>query len=201
MISTNADEAPENTTMAMTMNRIGDVAFLAGLVILFIFTANFHLEEGSTLLSFSELHMFAPDFYVYLSDAGFYTASLFLITGIVAKAGLFPMHNIFAEQTKTVRPIYATVCTLTTGTGAFLLLRLFPMLELSESVTQTLYVLGVATVIILCIFAFCQNKKSVIFAYTQQSLVGLIFIFTALKNPSAVYYLSLIHISEPTRPY
>ncbi len=188
LISTNADEAPENTTMAMTMNRIGDVAFLAGLVILFIFTANFHLEEGSTLLSFSELHMFAPDFYVYLSDAGFYTASLFLITGIVAKAGLFPMHNIFAEQTKTVRPIYATVCTLTTGTGAFLLLRLFPMLELSESVTQTLYVLGVATVIILCIFAFCQNKKSVIFAYTQQSLVGLIFIFTALKNPSAVYY-------------
>ena len=41
--------------------------------------------------------MFAPDFYVYLSDAGFYTASLFLITGIVAKerlVGLMPKSSI-----------------------------------------------------------------------------------------------------------
>lgn len=177
-----AEEKSENSSLSLILNRIGDVAFLIGLIVFISFVINSDVQEGSSLLAFSELHMFAPDFYVYLSDAGFYTACLFIIIGIVAKTGMFPMYNIFENQSKMPAPMYSTICSLTIGTGLFLFVRLISMFELSETILNTIYILSAITIIVcMILFLFVNNRRS----YYMQAMAAILF----LPVPKTLFYI------------
>lgn len=177
-----ADEKSENSSLSLILNRIGDVAFLIGLIVFISFVINSDVQEGSSLLAFSELHMFAPDFYVYLSDAGFYTACLFIIIGIVAKTGMFPMYNIFENQSKMPAPMYSTICSLMIGTGLFLFVRLISMFELSETILNTIYILSAITIIVcMILFLFVNNRRS----YYMQAMAAILF----LPVPKTLFYI------------
>lgn len=176
----------------LIINRIGDMLFLAGLVILIYFVLSYPIAEGSELLTYSNLSETAADFYVYLSDGSFYLACMLLFCGTIVKSAQFPLHVWLIESTEAPAPVNALINSATmVAAGVLLSIRLLPMFELSTYVTQSILYIGLITAFLSAFFAIGQTNINKMLAYSTSSQIGLIIaVIGALAPSSALYYLT-----------
>ena len=176
----------------LIINRIGDMLFLAGLVILIYFVLSYPIAEGSELLTYSNLSETAADFYVYLSDGSFYLACMLLFCGTIAKSAQFPLHVWLIDSTEAPAPVNALINSATmVAAGVLLAIRLLPMFELSTYVTQSILYIGLITAFLSAFFAIGQTNINKMLAYSTSSQIGLIIaVIGALAPSSALYYLT-----------
>lgn len=176
----------------LIINRIGDMLFLAGLVILIYFVLSYPIAEGSELLTYSNLSETAADFYVYLSDGSFYLACMLLFCGTIVKSAQFPLHVWLIDSTEAPAPVNALINSATmVAAGVLLAIRLLPMFELSTYVTQSILYIGLITAFLSAFFAIGQTNIHKMLAYSTSSQIGLIIaVIGALAPSSALYYLT-----------
>ena len=135
-------------------SKIGDMMFLAGIIVFMYFIANYPVSEGDVLLSYSSLRDSASDFYVYMSDENFYIVCLLLLGGTIAKAVQFPLHTWFEKAAQAELPSFILInSVLSIPAGIFILFRLMPLYELSSAVLKTILYIGLFTGFIASLFA------------------------------------------------
>ncbi|MGF1494319.1 MAG: NAD(P)H-quinone oxidoreductase subunit F [Microcoleaceae cyanobacterium] len=162
--------------------RGGDVLLLMGVV---------GLAALSGSLGFSDLKTWSET--ANLSPLVANCLGLALIAGPIGKCALFPLNLWLDEAMEGPNPASILRNSVVVAGGAYVLIKLEPVLELSPVTDGTLIVLGAATAIGASLVAFAQIDIKRALSHSTSAYLGLVFIAVGLKQVDAALLLLLTH--------
>lgn len=171
---------------AFLTKRIGDLILLAGVIALLPMshTWNFHGLQG-----------WAAD----LTNngqplpAGFQLILLALIAGPMGKCAQIPLHLWLDEAMESPLPSTILRNSVVVVGGAWVLLRLEPLLELSPFVQSVLVVVGGATAVVASLIALAQIDVKRALSFLVSSWLGLLFVAVGLGGTAVADHLLLVY--------
>ena len=167
------ESANEAAIKAFIVNRIGDFAFIIGIVMIIIYTGSIDFEHVFALsenLSNATLHIFDIEFVIL--DI----ICLMLFFGCMGKSAQIGMHVWLPDAMEGPTPVSALIHAATMVTaGVFLVARCSFMFEYSPSVLQIITVVGAVTCLFAALVAIAQTDIKKIIAYSTCSQLGYMF--------------------------
>ena len=171
---------------AFLTKRIGDLILLAGVIALLPITGtwNFHGLQG-----------WAAD----LTNngqplpAGFQLILLALIAGPMGKCAQIPLHLWLDEAMESPLPSTVLRNSVVVIGGAWVLLRLEPLIELSPLVQGVLVVVGGTTALVAALIALGQVDVKRSLSFLVSSWLGLLFVAVGLGGISVADHLLLVY--------
>jgi F420H2 dehydrogenase subunit L len=167
---------------AFLTTRIGDVMFLAGIVLLFadIFAIlEGKLPEGVYLLQFEEIFKFIPELVAINSSIlGMEVSHLTLVTllffgGAVGKSGQFPLHVWLPDAMEGPTTVSALIHAATMVTaGVYLVARTFPMFLAAPGTLMVVAMLGAFTALFAATMGIVMNDLKRVLAFSTISQLG-----------------------------
>jgi NAD(P)H-quinone oxidoreductase subunit 5 len=171
---------------AFLTKRIGDIVLLAGVIALLPLTGtwNFHGLQG-----------WAAD----LTNngqplpAGFQLILLALIAGPMGKCAQIPLHLWLDEAMESPLPSTVLRNSVVVLGGAWVLLRLEPLIELSPLVQGVLGVVGGTTALVAALIALGQIDVKRAMSFLVSSWLGLLFVAVGLGGIEVADHLLLVY--------
>ncbi len=173
---------------AFLMNRVGDFGFLLGIAaILYLF--------GS--LDYAVVFAGAAISDVQNAVTGFgewqWTTiiCLLLFVGAMGKSAQIPLHGWLPDSMEGPTPISALIHAATMVTaGIFMVARMSPLFELSETALSVVLIVGASTAILMALVGLVQYDIKRVVAYSTLSQLGYM---TAALGASA-YQVAIFHL-------
>jgi NAD(P)H-quinone oxidoreductase subunit 5 len=167
---------------AFLTKRVGDILLLMGVVAL-------ATQAGS--LNF-------PDLYQWAETANLppLTATLLglgLIAGPLGKCAQFPLHLWLDEAMEGPNPASLLRNSLVVGCGAYVLIKLLPILALSSVTLSALVVIGSVTAIGASFVAIAQIDIKRSLSHTTSAWLGLVFIAVGIQRADVAAALLVAH--------
>jgi NAD(P)H-quinone oxidoreductase subunit 5 len=150
---------------AFLTKRVGDVLLLMGVVALSAFSGS---------LNFSDLYEWAET--VQLSPTVSTLLGLALISGPIGKCAQFPLHMWLDEAMEGPNPASILRNSVVVGCGAYVLIKLQPIVVLSPVASTALVVLGAMTAIGASLVSLAQIDIKRALAHSTSAYLGLVFI-------------------------
>lgn len=174
---------------AMVVNRVGDIFFCLGLVLM--------LGRFGTL-GFSSLFTIAPflqgfSFCLFrFHFSSLRLLSIFLFLGAAGKSAQLFLHTWLPDAMEGPTPVRALIHAATMVTaGVFLLVRSSPILEYSPFVLSFITVFGAFTAFVASTVGLFQNDLKRVIAYSTCSQLGYIVFACGLSHyRAAIFHLS-----------
>ncbi|MGB3189248.1 MAG: NAD(P)H-quinone oxidoreductase subunit F [Limnoraphis sp.] len=167
---------------AFLTKRVGDVLLLMGVVA---------VSALSGSLTFSDLEIWAET--AQLQPLTATLLGLALIAGPVGKCAQFPLHLWLDEAMEGPNPASILRNSIVVSAGAFVLIKLQPVLALSPITDGALITLGIATAIGASLVAIAQIDIKRAFSHTTSAYLGLVFIAVGLQQVDVALLLLLTH--------
>jgi NADH-quinone oxidoreductase subunit L len=154
-------KAPQEAAKkAFIVNRIGDVGFLLGIMIVFVTIGQFGFNE-----------IFAGVQAGKLSGAWLTAAGILIFCGAVGKSAQFPLHVWLPDAMEGPTPVSALIHAATmVAAGVYLVARMFVMFS-ADALTVIAYI-GAITAFISATIALTQDDIKKILAYSTVSQLG-----------------------------
>ena len=154
--------AREAAKKAFVTTRIGDVGFLIGVMVLFVNTGTWQINEIFELLAAGAI------------DPAVVTASAILIfLGAMGKSGQVPLHVWLPDAMEGPSPVSALIHAATmVAAGVFLVARMFPLFAASEAALMLVLVIGTITAVLAASVAIVQTDIKRVLAYSTVSQLG-----------------------------
>ena len=171
---------------AFLTKRIGDLILLAGVIALLpvSHTWNFHGLQGWA----AELTNNGQPLPV-----GFQLILLALIAGPMGKCAQIPLHLWLDEAMESPLPSTILRNAVVVVGGAWVLLRLEPLLELSPFVQSVLVVVGGSTAVVASLIALAQIDVKRALSFLVSSWLGLLFVAVGLGGSAVADHLLLVY--------
>lgn len=158
---------------AFIVNRVGDFAFIIGIVMIVLYTGSIdfqHVFGLSENLAQTDLEIFGFNFIVL--DI----ICLMLFLGCMGKSAQIGMHVWLPDAMEGPTPVSALIHAATMVTaGVFLVARCSFMFEYSPSVLQFITIVGSITCLFAALVAIAQEDIKKIIAYSTCSQLGYMF--------------------------
>ncbi|PSB52423.1 NAD(P)H-quinone oxidoreductase subunit F [filamentous cyanobacterium Phorm 6] len=167
---------------AFLTKRVGDVPLLMGVVTL-------STIAGS--LNFSDLEKWAET--ATLSPLVATLLGLALIAAPTAKCAQFPFHLWLDEAMEGPNPASIMRNTVVVGAGAYLLIKLQPVLALSPVIGVVLVILGAVTAVGASLVAIAQIDIKRTLSHSTSASMGLVFIAVGLNQVDIALLLLFTH--------
>lgn len=175
------------------INRLGDVAFLAGIISLLYIMLNYAPTRFTTL-DFSDLNLISTLTYGHTGEQIFFLICLLFLIASSVKSAQFPFNSWLLSAMEAATPVSALIHSATlVVAGVFLLLRLAPLLSLSPVIMHTITVLGILTAIYCSLCAIAQDKVKSVLAYSTSAHIGLMFVAIGLGRLDLALLYMIIH--------
>lgn len=176
------NKAPQEAAKkAFLVNRIGDVGFLLGIIVIFLFIGNF---------SFSGI--FAGVTAGKLSGGWLTAAGILLFCGAVGKSAQFPLHVWLPDAMEGPTPVSALIHAATmVAAGVYMLARIFVLLS-ADALTVITYI-GTITVFIGATIALTQNDIKKVLAYSTISQLGYMVMAIGVSGVSIGFFHLVTH--------
>jgi NAD(P)H-quinone oxidoreductase subunit 5 len=163
---------------AFWTKRVGDIILLMGVIAIYPITGTWNFAE---LATWSETAQLPP-----------LTATLLglsLIAGPLGKCAQIPFQLWLDEAMEA--PIPATVLrnAVVVGAGAFVLIKLAPVISLSDLVLNLLIALGMGTAICCSLIAIAQIDIKRVLSYTVSSYIGLVFVAVGTQHLDSAKFI------------
>ena len=171
---------------AFLTKRIGDLILLAGVIALLpvSHTWNFHgLQAWAADLTNNGQPL----------PVGFQLILLALIAGPMGKCAQIPLHLWLDEAMESPLPSTVLRNAVVVVGGAWVLLRLEPLLELSPFVQSVLVVVGGSTAVVASLIALAQIDVKRALSFLVSSWLGLLFVAVGLGGTSVADHLLLVY--------
>ena len=171
---------------AFLTKRIGDLVLLAGVIALLPMTGtwNFHgLQGWAADLTNNQAPL----------PAGFQLILLALIAGPMGKCAQIPLHLWLDEAMESPLPSTILRNSVVLLGGAWVLLRLEPLLELSPLVQAVLVVVGGSTAVVASLIALAQVDVKRALSFLASSWLGLLFVAVGLGGIAVADHLLLVY--------
>src|SRR5687768_17265918 len=162
---------------AFLVNRVGDLGFILGIALI--------------LMQFGTLD-YADAFNQAKASPGAITLiCLLLFVGAMGKSAQFPLHVWLPDSMEGPTPISALIHAATMVTaGIFMVARMSPLYELSETARSVVLVIGAVTALFMALVALTQYDIKRVVAYSTLSQLGYM---TAALGASA-YSAAIFHL-------
>jgi NAD(P)H-quinone oxidoreductase subunit 5 len=167
---------------AFLTKRVGDIILLMGVVT---------LATLSGSLDFPDLYEWART--ANLSPLTATLLGLALIAGPLGKCAQFPLHLWLDEAMEGPNPASVLRNSLVVSCGAYVLIKLDPILALSPVASITLVVIGAVTALGASLVAIAQIDIKRALSHTTSAWLGLVFITLGLQRADIAAALLLAH--------
>jgi len=171
---------------AFLTKRIGDLILLAGVIALLPITGtwNFHgLQGWAAQQTNNQLSL----------PTGFELILIALIAGPIGKCAQIPLHLWLDEAMESPLPSTILRNSVVVIGGAWVLLRLEPLIELSPLVQNILVIIGATTSVVAALIALAQIDVKRALSFLVSSWLGLLFIAVGLGNTNIADHLLLVY--------
>ena len=181
------DSAIKANLKAFLINRIGDMFFIIGIVMIFALFDSFDYKtifSNINYINFENL-----DTFFGLSYIDF--VCLFLFFGAMAKSAQIPLHVWLPDSMEGPTPISALIHAATMVTaGIFMVGRLSPIYELANITKDFILITGASTALFIGLIAIFENDIKKVIAYSTISQLG--YMVSALGINA--YTVSFFHL-------
>jgi NAD(P)H-quinone oxidoreductase subunit 5 len=167
---------------AFLTKRAGDIVLFAGTIA---------LSSIAGSLDFNDLDRWSDT-----TDISPLTATLIglaLIAGPIGKCAQFPLHLWLDEAMEGPNPASILRNSVVVTGGAYILIKVHPILYLSPVVTTTLMVIGTVTAIGATLVSISQVDIKRTISYSTSAYLGLVFIAIGAKWISFALFLLFVH--------
>ena len=171
---------------AFLVNRVGDFGFILGIGLLAAYTGT---------LNYAEAFAKAPE----LATLTFPGTSWMLVTviciglfvGAMGKSAQFPLHVWLPDSMEGPTPISALIHAATMVTaGIFMVARMSPLFELSETALNFVMVIGAITALFMGFLGIIQNDIKRVVAYSTLSQLG----YMTVALGASAYSVAVFHL-------
>ncbi len=167
---------------AFLTKRVGDVLLLMSVVA---------LAAWAPSLEFRDLYRWAAE--EPLTPLAGTLLGLGLIAGPMGKCAQFPMHLWLDEAMEGPNPASILRNSAVVTCGAFVLLKVMPLLRLSPVAVTVLLVVGTISAVGGSLVALAQVDLKRAFSYSTTSFLGLVFVAIAFQQPLLALLLLFSH--------
>ena len=173
---------------AFLVNRVGDFGFLLGIAaVLTVFGS----LDYATVFSSAEGVREQTVMSVFGEWKWMTVICLLLFVGAMGKSAQVPLHVWLPDSMEGPTPISALIHAATMVTaGIFMVARMSPLFELSETALSVVLVIGATTAIFMALVALVQNDIKRVVAYSTLSQLGYM---TVALGVSA-YEVAIFHL-------
>ena len=173
-----------------TMLRLGDVAFLAGIVLAYGLygTLDFNLLFSRAAGDQIMFSLFGPDSGIKIGAATVVTLLIFI--GAMSKSAQFPLHMWLPDSLYAPTPVHAILHAGIINAGGFLLNRLAPLYGLSSGTLHLVFVIGLLTALLGASMMLTQNDIKKTLGYSTIGQMGYMIMECGL----GAFALAVFHL-------
>lgn len=175
-------EAARAATKAFIVNRIGDLAFLLGLILTFTLFGTGDIAEITDRVG-KEFAVGAPIITVL---------TLLYFIGATGKSAQLPLYSWLPDAMEGPTPVSALIHAATMVTaGVYLIVRLHALFILSPFTLQVVGIVGGVTSLFAALCALAQTDLKRVLAFSTVSQLGLMF----LACGAGAFYSAMFHLT------
>jgi len=173
---------------AFLVNRVGDFGFLLGIALIFVYCGS--LDYAQVFSRASELTGETVEM-AFVGWPLLTTVCILLFIGAMGKSAQFPLHVWLPDSMEGPTPISALIHAATMVTaGIFMVARMSPLFELSETALSFVMVIGAITALFMALVAVVQNDIKRVVAYSTLSQLGYMTVaLGASAYAGAIFHL------------
>lgn len=177
---------------AFLVNRVGDFGFLLGIgmVLMYFGTLDYAaVFEQAPGLSTQTVELIDGSPWLLMT-----VICILLFIGAMGKSAQFPLHVWLPDSMEGPTPISALIHAATMVTaGIFMVARMSPLFELSETALSTILVIGSITTLSMALVAVVQNDIKRVVAYSTLSQLGYMTVALGASAYSAAIFHLMTH--------
>ena len=174
---------------AFLVNRVGDFGFLLGIALILMYFGT--LDYGAV---FGAAPKLADNTVEIIPGATWSLMTLIcilLFIGAMGKSAQFPLHVWLPDSMEGPTPISALIHAATMVTaGIFMVARMSPLYELSETALSVVMVIGAITALFMALIAIVQNDIKRVVAYSTLSQLG----YMTVALGASAYAAGIFHL-------
>ena len=186
------ESANQGSLKAFLVNRVGDFGFLLGIALIFAYVGS--LEYDTV---FQQAHALAAESIEIIHGVPWSLVTvicILLFVGAMGKSAQVPLHVWLPESMEGPTPISALIHAATMVTaGVFMVARISPLLELSETALTVVLVIGATGALFTGILALVMNDIKRVIAYSTLSQLGYMMVAMGASAYSAGIFHLLTH--------
>ena len=182
------DSAVFASLKAFLVNRVGDFGFLLGIAAVLylfnsldyasVFAAADSVKEQSVMTIFGRCNWLT-------------IICLLLFVGAMGKSAQVPLHVWLPDSMEGPTPISALIHAATMVTaGIFMVARMSPLFELSETALSVVLIIGATTAIFMALVGLVQNDIKRVVAYSTLSQLGYMTVALGIS----AYEVAIFHL-------
>ncbi len=173
---------------AFLVNRVGDLGFLLGIgLVLMVFGTLNYADVFATAAAHANDLAPIPGMSVNLITA----ICILLFIGAMGKSAQFPLHVWLPDSMEGPTPISALIHAATMVTaGIFLVARMSPLFELSETALSFVMIIGAITALFMGFLGVIQNDIKRVIAYSTLSQLG----YMTVALGASAYSVAIFHL-------
>jgi NADH-quinone oxidoreductase subunit L len=174
---------------AFLVNRVGDFGFLLGIALTLMY---FGTLDYATV--FAAAHNLAGNMIEIIPGVAWSLMTvicILLFIGAMGKSAQFPLHVWLPDSMEGPTPISALIHAATMVTaGIFMVARMSPLYELSETALSVVMVIGAITALFMALIAIVQNDIKRVIAYSTLSQLG----YMTVALGASAYAAGMFHL-------
>jgi NADH-quinone oxidoreductase subunit L len=173
---------------AFLVNRVGDFGFLLGIgLVLMVFGTLDYAAVFANAAAHADDMAPIPGMSVSLLSA----ICILLFIGAMGKSAQFPLHVWLPDSMEGPTPISALIHAATMVTaGIFMVARMSPMYELSDTALSFIMVIGAITALFMGFLGIIQNDIKRVIAYSTLSQLG----YMTVALGASAYSVAIFHL-------
>lgn len=177
---------------AFLVNRVGDFGFILGIALIFSSANSLDYAEvfkQSSVLAGQTIVLFPGNEWSLMT-----VICLLLFVGAMGKSAQFPLHVWLPDSMEGPTPISALIHAATMVTaGIFMVARMSPLYELTETALNVVMVIGAITAISMGLIGIVQNDIKRVVAYSTLSQLGYMTVALGASAYSAAIFHLMTH--------
>jgi NAD(P)H-quinone oxidoreductase subunit 5 len=163
---------------AFWTKRVGDIILLMGVIAIYPLAGTWNFTELATWAQTAQLE---PTVALLLG--------LSLSAGPLGKCAQIPFQLWLDEAMEAPLPATVLRNAVVVGAGAFVLIKLAPVVSLSAVLLNTLTILGVTTAISCSLISIAQVDIKRVLSYSLSAYIGLVFIAVGTQNLDSARFI------------
>ncbi len=176
--------ASDAAKKAFIVNRIGDIGFFLGILILYVNYRTFSFNEIFTQISLGNLP--------FGSSAWLTASGILIFCGAVGKSAQFPLHVWLPDAMEGPTPVSALIHAATmVAAGVYLIAKVFVMLT-ADALLVIAYI-GAITAFISATIAITQNDIKKVLAYSTVSQLGYMIMALGVGAYTVAFFHLVTH--------
>jgi NADH-quinone oxidoreductase subunit L len=174
---------------AFLVNRVGDFGFLLGIALILMYFGT--LDYAAVFANGANLATNTIEIVPGAPWSLLTLISILLFVGAMGKSAQFPLHVWLPDSMEGPTPISALIHAATMVTaGIFMVARMSPLYELSETALSVVMVIGAITALFMALVAVVQNDIKRVVAYSTLSQLG----YMTVALGASAYAAGIFHL-------